>query len=216
MGFRFVLGAQGDHVGRIQPDGDFQRGLTIRGVVQFVRIGTGIEFLPGPGQMIALNGLVQCGFAAAVDQVGSEFSVVAMQRAVNRRCATLMATGNVGSMVEKPIGNFGMAGFSRMTQRGIAAVVKGINSGTKFQQFGEEDFGSAGGSRNVKRQFIPLLRLEQAIENLQSIEGADAIRNKLLEAKTRNLVPLAAVKRFRETLDAEIQRLTTRRPALAA
>ena len=59
-------------------------------------------------------------------------------------------------------------------------------------------------------------RIEQAIENLHSIEGADAIRKKLLEAKTKNLVPLAAVKRFRETLDAEIQRLNSIRPALAA
>jgi hypothetical protein len=109
--------------------------------------------------MIALNGLVQGGFAAAVDQVGSEFYVVAMQRAVNGGCATLMATGNVGSVGEKPIGNFGMSGFSRMTQRGRATVVKGINPGTEFQQFGEEAFGGAGGSRNVKRRFIPLLRL---------------------------------------------------------
>ena len=59
-------------------------------------------------------------------------------------------------------------------------------------------------------------RIEQAIERLHSIEGADAIRKKLLDAKTKSLVPQAAVKRFRETLDAEVQRLTALRPTPAA
>jgi len=59
-------------------------------------------------------------------------------------------------------------------------------------------------------------RIEQAIDHLHSIEGADAIRKKLIDAKTKNWVPMAAIKRFRETLDAEIQRLTALRPMLAA
>jgi hypothetical protein len=59
-------------------------------------------------------------------------------------------------------------------------------------------------------------RIEQAIENLYSVEGADAIRKKLLDAKAKNPVPSAATKRFRETLSQEMRRLDSPRPALAA
>jgi hypothetical protein len=53
-------------------------------------------------------------------------------------------------------------------------------------------------------------------EGLYSVEGADAIRKKLLDAKAKNPVPSAATKRFRETLSQEMRRLDSPRPALAA
>jgi len=58
-------------------------------------------------------------------------------------------------------------------------------------------------------------QIEHAIETRKSVEGADAIRKKLLEAKTKNLVPAAAIKRFREALDDEAQRLVSE-PSFAA
>jgi hypothetical protein len=58
--------------------------------------------------------------------------------------------------------------------------------------------------------------VEQAIENLYSVEGADAIRKKSLDAKAKNLVPFAAIKRFRETIGQELHRLSSTRPAMAA
>lgn len=59
-------------------------------------------------------------------------------------------------------------------------------------------------------------QVEQALDQIQSVEGVDAIRRKLLDAKSKALVPLVALKHYRETIDAEIQRLNSLRPALAA
>ncbi|MDX1952172.1 MAG: hypothetical protein SFY81_08295 [Verrucomicrobiota bacterium] len=53
--------------------------------------------------------------------------------------------------------------------------------------------------------------IEQSIEAVYSVDGAEAIRRKLLDAKTKNMVPSSNCKRFREMLDHEIQRASSKR-----
>ena len=63
----------------------------------------------------------------------------------------------------------------------------------------------------------PLARqVEQAIEKIYSVEGGDAIRKKLLDAKTKNTVPSVAGKRFREVLSEEIKRQSSVRTTVGA
>lgn len=59
-------------------------------------------------------------------------------------------------------------------------------------------------------------RIEMSIEAVYSVEGAECIRKKLLEAKAKDMVPSANGKRFREMLDQEIQRVSSKRTFASA
>ena len=50
-------------------------------------------------------------------------------------------------------------------------------------------------------------QIEQGLGQVYSVEGVEAIRAKIAEAKTKSLVPKDAGKRFRDTLDEELRRL---------
>jgi hypothetical protein len=59
-------------------------------------------------------------------------------------------------------------------------------------------------------------QIEQSIDQICSVDGAQNVQKRLLEAKCRNMVPAAVGKQFREAIDEEVERLESNRQAIAA
>jgi len=70
-----------------------------------------------------------------------------------------MTAGDVGTVVEQPVQDFELVGLSRVAERRVRAIVRGINVGAEFQEFGEQGFGRAGCSGNVEGSHVASLHL---------------------------------------------------------